>query len=78
MLEESPHYFHTAAKELGLSDKIRDTILTPKRVFKVDLVTQQYRWELDRGNAELLRIMRRACYAVRDLALRHTREEIAL
>ena len=40
MLEESRAYFHEAADLLGLSDRIRQILLTPKRVIKVELVTE--------------------------------------
>ena len=40
MLEASHHYFHTAAEALDLSDKIRNILLTPRRVVKVELITE--------------------------------------
>ena len=38
MLQESHHYFHKAADVIGLSDRLRDILLTPYRTVKVDLV----------------------------------------
>ncbi len=38
MLQESHRYFHKAADVLGLSDRLREILLTPYRVIKVDLV----------------------------------------
>ncbi|MEA3278047.1 MAG: Glu/Leu/Phe/Val dehydrogenase dimerization domain-containing protein [Pseudomonadota bacterium] len=38
MLEQSHHFFHAAADVLGLSDRLREILLTPYRVIKVDLV----------------------------------------
>ncbi len=40
MLEASHHYFHKAATVLDLSDKLRDILLTPRRVVKVEIVTE--------------------------------------
>lgn len=40
MLEESHQYFLKAARLLDLEDKIKDILLTPKRVVKVELVTE--------------------------------------
>ncbi len=40
MLEASHHYFHKAATVLDLSEKIRDILLTPRRVVKVEVVTE--------------------------------------
>ncbi len=40
MLAESHHYFNKAADVLKLSDKIRDILLTPARVVKVEIVTE--------------------------------------
>ena len=40
MLEASHHYFHKAATVLDLSVKIRDILLTPRRVVKVEIVTE--------------------------------------
>ena len=40
MLEESHHYFNKAADVLGLSDRIREMILTPHRVVKVEVITE--------------------------------------
>lgn len=40
MLEESHHYFHKAADVLNLSDKIRQILLTPTRVMKVEIVAE--------------------------------------
>lgn len=38
MLKESHYYFHKAADVLRLSDRLRDILLTPYRVVKVELV----------------------------------------
>ena len=38
MLQESHHYFHKAADVIGLSDRLREILLTPYRTVKVDLV----------------------------------------
>ena len=40
MLEESRIYFHKAADEIGLSSKLRDILLSPFRVVKVELITE--------------------------------------
>ncbi len=40
MLEASHHYFHKAATVLDLSEKVRDILLTPRRVVKVEVVTE--------------------------------------
>ena len=40
MLEESRYYFSKAADTLELSDRIRQILLTPMRVVKVELVTE--------------------------------------
>ncbi len=40
MLEASHRYFHKAATVLDLSDKIRNILLTPRRVVKVEIVTE--------------------------------------
>ncbi len=40
MLEESRAYFRHAANVLGLSDRVRDILLTPLRIVKVGLVTE--------------------------------------
>jgi glutamate dehydrogenase (NAD(P)+) len=46
MLEESHHYFHKAADVLKLSDKIRQIVLTPTRVMKVEIVAEKDDGEL--------------------------------
>jgi len=38
MLEQSQHYFHAAADVLGLDSKIRDVLLTPMRVVKIEII----------------------------------------
>ena len=38
MLKESHYYFHKAADVLQLPDRLREILLTPYRVIKVDLV----------------------------------------
>ena len=40
MLEESHYYFQKAADELGLLDRVREILLTPLRVVKVGIVTE--------------------------------------
>ena len=40
MLEESHCYFHKAANVLGLPANVKEILLTPHRVVKVDLVTE--------------------------------------
>lgn len=40
MLEASHLYFHQAADVLGLSDRIREILLSPHRVLKVEVVTE--------------------------------------
>ncbi len=40
MLEESLYYFNKAADVLGLSEKIREILITPRRVVKVEIVTE--------------------------------------
>ena len=40
MLEASHHYFNKAADVLGLTDKIKEILLTPMRVVKVEIVTE--------------------------------------
>jgi len=38
MLEDAHHYFHKAADVLNLPDRLREILVTPTRVVKVDLV----------------------------------------
>lgn len=40
MLEASHRYFHQAADVLGLSPKVRDILITPERVVKVEIVEE--------------------------------------
>jgi len=40
MLEHSHHYFNKAADVLGLSDNVREILITPRRVVKVEIVTE--------------------------------------
>ena len=40
MLEESLYYFNKAADVLGLSEKVRTILVTPRRVVKVEIVTE--------------------------------------
>ncbi|RKY18145.1 MAG: glutamate dehydrogenase [Planctomycetota bacterium] len=40
MLEACHRYFHDAASVLGLSDDVREILVTPKRVVKVELVVE--------------------------------------
>ena len=40
MLEESFYYFNKAADVLGLSEKVREILVTPRRVVKVEIVTE--------------------------------------
>jgi glutamate dehydrogenase (NAD(P)+) len=46
MLAESHHFFHKAADVLGLSDKIRTILLTPRRSIKVELAIEDENGEL--------------------------------
>ena len=46
MLEASHHYFHRAASELDLPEKIRDILITPRRVVKVEIVIEKQNGEL--------------------------------
>ncbi len=46
MLEESHYYFNRAADVVGLSQKVRDILITPLRVVKVELVTENDKGEL--------------------------------
>jgi glutamate dehydrogenase (NAD(P)+) len=46
MLEHSHHYFHKAADVLDLGDRIREVLITPRRVVKVDIVTEDDAGEL--------------------------------
>ena len=40
MLEESHYYFNQAADVLGVSDTLREIILSPRRIVKVEIVIQ--------------------------------------
>ena len=40
MLEAAHRYFHDASEVLGLSDRVRQILITPRRVVKVELVTE--------------------------------------
>ncbi len=40
MLEESHYYFNRAADVLGVSDTLREILLTPRRIVKVEIVIQ--------------------------------------
>ena len=40
MLEDSHYYFNKAADVLDLSDDIREILITPRRVVKVEIVTE--------------------------------------
>ena len=46
MLEESHYYFHRAADVLDLGNQIREIVLTPTRVMKVEIVTENDRGKL--------------------------------
>lgn len=46
MLEASHYYFNKAADVLGLGDRIREVLITPRRVVKVDIVTEDDAGEL--------------------------------
>jgi glutamate dehydrogenase (NAD(P)+) len=46
MLTESHFYFHRAADVLGLSDKIRTILLTPRRSVKVEIVIEDEKGDL--------------------------------
>jgi glutamate dehydrogenase/leucine dehydrogenase len=40
MLEASHRYFHQAADVLDLAHKVREVLLTPQRVIKVEIVEE--------------------------------------
>ncbi len=40
MLDAATHYFHAAADVLGLSSRVREILVTPRRVVKVEIVTE--------------------------------------
>jgi len=40
MLEESQYYFRRAARVIGLSDQVQEILITPRRVVKVEIVTE--------------------------------------
>ena len=46
MLEETQYYFNQAADVLGLSEKIRRILLTPFRVVKVEIITEDDQGQL--------------------------------
>ena len=46
MLEATHRYFHDAASVLGLEDRIREILVTPRRVVKVEIVTEDDEGEL--------------------------------
>jgi glutamate dehydrogenase (NAD(P)+) len=46
MLAESHHYFHKAADVLGLADKVRTVLLTPRRTVKVEIAIEREDGEL--------------------------------
>jgi glutamate dehydrogenase (NAD(P)+) len=46
MLEHSHYYFNKAADVLGLGDDIREILITPRRVVKVEIVTEDDAGEL--------------------------------
>ena len=46
MLEDSHYYFHKAADVLDLGDHIREILITPRRVVKVEIVTEDDAGEL--------------------------------
>lgn len=48
MLDDVTEYFHRAADLLGLTDRIRQILLTPRRTVKVELVVEDDRGELMR------------------------------
>ena len=48
MLEESHVYFHKAADVLGLAPKLREILLSPFRVVKVEIVTEGDDGQLNR------------------------------
>ena len=47
MLEESHVYFHNAAEVLGLSPKLREILLSPFRVVKVEIITESDEGQLN-------------------------------
>ncbi|TFH32510.1 MAG: glutamate dehydrogenase [Myxococcales bacterium] len=46
MLEDSHYYFNKAADVLGLGDRIREILITPRRIVKVEIVTEDDAGEL--------------------------------
>jgi len=40
VLDAATHYFHAAADVLGLSSRVREILVTPRRVVKVEVVTE--------------------------------------
>ncbi|NOQ83955.1 MAG: glutamate dehydrogenase [Myxococcales bacterium] len=46
MLEDSHYYFNKAADVLGLGDHVREILITPRRVVKVEIVTEDDAGEL--------------------------------
>lgn len=48
MLDASLHYFYRAAEVLGLSKNIQEILITPRRVMKVEIVTEDDEGELCR------------------------------
>ena len=42
MLEATNHFFNNAADHLGLSDKLRTILRTPRRVVRVEIVTEDF------------------------------------
>lgn len=40
MLEATQRYFHDAASVLGLTDRLREILVTPRRIVKVEIVTE--------------------------------------
>jgi glutamate dehydrogenase (NAD(P)+) len=46
MLADSHHYFHKSADVLGLADKVRTVLLTPRRIVKVEIAIEREDGEL--------------------------------
>ncbi len=46
MLDDSHYYFNKASDVLGLSDRVREILITPRRVVKVEIVTEDDAGEL--------------------------------
>jgi glutamate dehydrogenase (NAD(P)+) len=68
VLEASRRYFHQAADVLIVPDILANAGGVTVSYFEWAQNIQQFRWELDRVNAELEKSMRRAYASVREVA----------